>query len=81
MAMIRLVLSEPTAAEKIAWMKRRVAELKEVGVQVEVHLDIQASTVDPDARLLKTQGVNRQVCYKVQSSVDTNPNQYGAAHI
>jgi len=62
---------QTSAAEKIAWVKKRVAELKELGEQVEAHPDKQLSTVDPDARLLKTQGINRQVCYNVQSTVDT----------
>ncbi len=62
---------QTATAEKIAWMKKRVVELKELGEQVEAHPDKQLSTVDPDARLLKTQGMNRQVCYNVQSSVDT----------
>lgn len=52
-------------------MKKRVAELKELGVQVEAHPDKQLSTAAPDARLLKTQGMNRQVCYNVQNFVDT----------
>ena len=63
--------AQTSVAEKTAWMKNRVAELKELGERVEAHPDKQLSTVDPDARLLKTQSMNRQVCYNVQSTVDT----------
>jgi len=43
---------QTSAAEKIAWMKQRVAELKELAVEVEAHPDKQLSTVNPDARLM-----------------------------
>jgi len=37
---------QASAAEKIAWMKQRVIELKELAVQVEAHPDKQLSTVN-----------------------------------
>jgi hypothetical protein len=33
--------------------------------------DKQVSQTDPDTRLMKTQHMERQVCYNVQSAVDT----------
>ncbi|MFT7261414.1 MAG: hypothetical protein ACI9MS_003288 [Glaciecola sp.] len=56
-----------TAADRIAWMRTRITKLKELGKLVEAHPDKQISTVDPDARLLKTQGMKKQVCYNVQT--------------
>jgi transposase len=65
--------SEDTATitQKIAWMKQRLAELKEMEKAVAKHPDKQVSTTDPDSRLLKTKGMTRAVCYNVQSAVDT----------
>lgn len=57
--------------EKIAWLKKRLSELKALEVEVNHHPDKQLSTTDPDSRLLKTQGMTRAVCYNVQSAVDT----------
>jgi transposase len=57
--------------EKIDWLKKRLSELKALEVGVNNHTDKQLSTVDPDSRLLKTQGMTRAVCYNVQSAVDT----------
>ena len=57
--------------EKIAWLKKRLSELKALEVEVNHHPDKQLSTTDPDSRLLKTQGMTRAVCYNVQSVVDT----------
>ena len=57
--------------EKIAWLKKRLSELKTLEVEVNNHPDKQLSTTDPDSRLLKTQGMTRAVCYNVQSAVDT----------
>ena len=57
--------------EKIDWLKKRLSELKALEVEVNNHPDKQLSTVDPDSRLLKTQGMTRAVCYNVQSAVDT----------
>ncbi|MCP4102350.1 MAG: IS1182 family transposase [Lentisphaerae bacterium] len=60
-----------TITQKIAWMKQRLAELKEMEKAVAKHPDKQVSTTDPDSRLLKTKGMTRSVCYNVQSAVDT----------
>ena len=60
-----------TIAQKISWMKQRLTELKAMEEKVHNHPDKQVSTVDPDCRLLKTQGMTRAVCYNVQSAVDT----------
>ncbi|GAC12596.1 IS1182 family transposase [Paraglaciecola chathamensis] len=56
---------------KLAWMKNRLAELKEIQVAVNEHPDKQISLTDPDSRLMKTSNMTRQVCYNVQSAVDT----------
>ena len=56
--------------EKITWLKKRLAELKTLEVEVNQHPDKQLSTTDPDSRLLKTQGMTRAVCYNLQSAVD-----------
>lgn len=61
---------ETTIAQKISWMKQRVTELKAMEEEVNRHPDKQVSTTDPDARLLKTSGMTRAVCYNVQSAVD-----------
>ncbi|EBN2862722.1 transposase, partial [Salmonella enterica] len=64
--------SEPTvAASKLAWLKQRLVELKELEKQVNEHPDKQISQTDPDARLMKTHHMERQVCYNVQTAVDT----------
>ncbi|EMC8523764.1 IS1182 family transposase [Escherichia coli] len=64
--------SEPTvAASKLAWLKQRLVELKELEKQVNEHPDKQISLTDPDARLMKTHHMERQVCYNVQTAVDT----------
>ena len=60
-----------TIAQKITWMKQRLAELKSMEEKVQNHPDKQVSTIDPDSRLLKTKGMTRAVCYNVQSAVDT----------
>tara|TARA_Y100000034_G_scaffold10687_1_gene11186 strand:- start:687 stop:2120 length:1434 start_codon:yes stop_codon:yes gene_type:complete len=57
--------------DKLAWLKNRLAELKQVEEEVNKQGDKQLSTTDPDARLMKTDNMNRQVCYNVQSAVDT----------
>jgi hypothetical protein len=47
-------------------------ELKALEVEVNEHPDKQISQTDPDdARLMKTQHMERQVCYNVQTAVDT----------
>lgn len=57
--------------EKLAWLKKRLGELQEIKQVVEAHPDKQISLTDPDARLLKTRSMERQVCYNTQSAVDT----------
>ncbi|MCP4010569.1 MAG: IS1182 family transposase [Proteobacteria bacterium] len=63
-------VDETPVQEKIAWLKKRLSELKALEVEVNKHPDKQLSTTDPDSRLLKTQGMTRAVCYNVQSAVD-----------
>ncbi len=65
------VIDETPIKEKLAWFEKRLKELKALAVEVDKHPDKQISTVDPDSRLLKTQGMTRAVCYNVQSAVDT----------
>ncbi|MFC1665817.1 IS1182 family transposase [Pseudomonadota bacterium] len=65
------VIDDTPIKDKIAWLKKRLCELKVLEEQVNDHPDKQLSTVDPDARLLKTQGMTRAVCYNVQTAVDT----------
>lgn len=57
--------------DKLAWLKKRLGELQEIKQVVEAHPDKQISLTDPDARLLKTRNMERQVCYNIQSAVDT----------
>ncbi len=57
--------------DKIAWLKRRLSELKVMKEKVDNHPDKQVSTTDPDSRLMKTQRMKRAVCYNMQSAVDT----------
>ena len=65
------VIDETPIKEKIAWLEKRLSELKVLEVQVNDHPEKQLSTTDPDSRLMKTQGMTRSVCYNVQSAVDT----------
>jgi len=65
------VVDETPIKEKIAWLQKRHAELKALEEEVNDHPEKQLSTVDPDARLMKTQGMTRAVCYNVQTAVDT----------
>ncbi len=57
--------------EKIAWLEKRLSELKVLEVEVNDHPEKQLSTTDPDSRLMKTQGMTRSVCYNVQTAVDS----------
>ncbi|CAM5196351.1 IS1182 family transposase [Alishewanella longhuensis] len=61
--------SELTAT-KLAWLQKRLEELKQVQQAVEQHPDKQLSLTDPDSRLMKINNVNRQVSYNVQTAVD-----------
>jgi len=65
------VIDETPIKEKIAWLKQRHAELKALEEAVNNHPEKQLSTVDPDSRLMKTQGMTRAVCYNLQTAVDT----------
>ena len=65
------VIDETPIKDKIAWLKKRLSELKALEVEVNHHPDKQLSTTDPDSRLMKTQGMTRAVCYNVQTAVDT----------
>jgi len=59
------------SASKLAWLEARLVELKALEKEVNEHPDKQVSQTDPDARLMKTHHMERQVCYNVQSAVDT----------
>jgi hypothetical protein len=68
------VTDTPVSASKLAWLEQRLIELKglkALEVEVNAHPDKQISQTDPDARLMKTHHIERQVCYNVQSAVDT----------
>ena len=65
------IIDETPIKDKIAWLKKRLSELKDLEEEVNNHPEKQLSTVDPDSRLMKTQGMTRAVCYNVQSAVDT----------
>ena len=65
--------------DKITWLKNRLSELKVMEEEVKKHPDKQVSTIDPDSRLMKTQGMTRLVCYNVQTAVDTK-NHLIVAH-
>ncbi|MDP5129608.1 MAG: IS1182 family transposase [Paraglaciecola sp.] len=66
-------------ATKLAWLRKRLEELKDIQKIVEQQPDKQLSLTDPDSRLMKTNNMNRQVCYNVQTAVDTN-NHLIVAH-
>jgi transposase len=63
--------SNTVSTSKLAWLKQRLVELKALEEEVNEHPDKQVSQTDPDARLMKTHHMQRQVCYNVQSAVDT----------
>lgn len=46
-------------------------ELQGIQATLEQLPDKQLSRTDPDSRLMKTNHLNRQVCYNVQTTVDT----------
>ena len=56
---------------KLEWFQKRLAELRVIEEEVNAHPDKQVSKNDPDARLLVTRHLDRQVCYNVQTAVDT----------
>jgi transposase len=57
--------------DKLAWLEKRLIELQQIKEKVEAQPDKQVSLTDPDARLMRTDNLNRKVCYNVQSAVDT----------
>lgn len=57
-------------AAKLAWMQKRLNELKQIQQAVVQHPDKQLSLTDPDSRLMKINNVNCQVSYNVQTAVD-----------
>lgn len=63
--------SSKVSTSKLAWLKQRLVELKALEKEVNDHPDKQISQNDPDSRLMKTHHMGRQVCYNVQSAVDT----------
>ena len=65
------VADDRSVQDKISELKQRLSELKTLQEEVNNHPDKQLSTIDPDSRLMKTQGMTRAVCYNVQSAVDT----------
>jgi transposase len=65
--------------EKITKLKQKLSELKALEAKVNDHPDKQLSMIDPDSRLMKTQGMTRAVCYNVQTAVDTK-NHLIVAH-
>jgi hypothetical protein len=62
--------NEGLTAAKLAWLQKRLEELKQIQQAVEQHPDKQLSLTDPDSRLMKINNVNRQVSYNVQTAVD-----------
>lgn len=48
-------------AAKLAWLQKRLKELKQIQQAVVQHPDKQLSLTDPDSRLMKINNVNRQV--------------------
>ncbi len=62
--------SAGSTAEKLAWLQKRLKELKKIQHAVMQHPDKQLSLSDPDSRLMKISNVNRQVSYNVQTAVD-----------
>lgn len=55
--------------DKIATLKTKLKELKEIEVQLNETPDKQISLTDPDARSMKTRGIG-MVGYNVQAAVD-----------
>ena len=67
------------AVAKIASMKARMAELREIEAAVEAHPDKQISQTDPDARSMAKAGGGTTVGYNVQTAVDSE-NHLIVAH-
>ena len=73
------IVDDRSIEDKITGLKQKLSELKALEVKVNEAPDKQLSTIDPDSRLLKTQGMTRAVCYNVQTAVDTK-NHLIVAH-
>jgi hypothetical protein len=58
-------------ASKLACLQKRLAELRVIEEEVKANPDKQVSKNNPDARLLLTRHLDRQVCYNVKTAVDT----------
>ena len=56
---------------KLTWLKNKLIELQNIQSTLDQLPDKQLSRTDPDSRLMKTNHMNRQVCYNVQTAVDT----------
>jgi len=63
-------IDEAPVKDRIAWLKKRLTELRALEEEVASHPEQQLSTTDPDSRLMKTQGMTRVVCFNVQNAVD-----------
>jgi len=66
-----MILPRLKIKDKIEYLKQSLTALIEMKETVNSHPDKQVSTVDPDCRLMKTQGMTRAVCYNIQSAEDT----------
>ncbi len=71
--------STKLTATKLAWLQKHLRELQKIQQAVGQQPDKQLSLTDPDSRLMKTNNMNRQVCYNVQTAVDTK-NHLIVAH-
>ena len=71
--------TKDTINDKINALKSTLEEFKELKKKVEETPSKQISETDPDSRLMKTRSNSRQVCYNVQSVVDTK-NHLIVAH-
>ena len=56
--------------EKVGGMKMRLADLAEIEAKIQAALE-KVSLTDTDSRLMKANNMTKQVCYNVQSAVDT----------
>lgn len=72
-------VSTKLTATKLAWLHKRLQELQKIQQAVAQQPDKQLSLTDPDSRLMKTNNMNRQVCYNVQTAVDAK-NHLIVAH-
>ncbi len=71
----------PTNDEQLLAIKETLANLKALEEKVSKAPDKQISTTDPDSRLMKVKGFIRQVCYNVQTAVDTKHHLIAAHEV